>query len=335
MSHMRGPQKNSEWIDETIQKGDLWRLQQLKAENRQAITFRCHTILRNILIGLLVFSILLAGGFLVFHDQLSFYLQNQKADQFLQNGKYEEAIAIFAAMENGQEEVKRTYYQWGDALLTQGQYSQARTAFEKANDYQDAPRRVQEVSFLWGKNEIAHRNYSRGQNLLLQAGDYPGVAEALDDSYYSQGLDALTREEYSAARGYFQKIQSPDRYSDLTERMEQCNKWRVNAVLCKEVINGRPANLSDEFEFGDTIYLWCEITSGLPDGILPVRLTAYMPNGEVLVDEGDDYRYKVGDSFYTAYHYNGPSEDFHGYGEIVVSVSGKPNLLQRLAFTVS
>lgn len=120
----------------------------------------------------------------------------------------------------------RAYYKKGAALFEQGSYSEALSAFTKADGVLDAKERILAVYYAQGENALSSKQYAEAVALFTKAGDYSDAAKRVDEA-----KECILEEKYAAAEAEFvnknyikavKAFQAIEGYKDAKERVKQC-----------------------------------------------------------------------------------------------------------------
>ena len=145
--------------------------------------------------------------------------QYNAAVEMLQNGQYDEAIAIFAELGEYEDAVtrgKEAQYQKGKKLFTDKNYDGAIAAYQAAGDYSDAATKAKEAQYQKGESLLVAGDFDGAKLAYQAAGDYSDAAtkaKELDDAetmvkemQYQKGESLLAAGDYDGAIAVFQKM---------------------------------------------------------------------------------------------------------------------------------
>ncbi len=131
------------------------------------------------------------------------------------------AYVLFGSMPEyfiSADRAEESAYLYGEKLLAEGNYADAKVAFENAGDYSDASTRYAAYWYAQGEAYLAVEtpDYEAAKAAFTEAGDYSDASTRYAAYWYAQGEDYLAAEtpDYESAKAAF--IEAGD-YSDAAE----------------------------------------------------------------------------------------------------------------------
>ena len=149
-----------------------------------------------------IIAIVMAEKFMIIPNN-----QYEAAVEMLQNGQYDEAIAIFAELGEYEDAVtrgKEAQYQKGKKLFTDKNYDGAIAAYQAAGDYSDAATKVKEAQYQKGTSLLTAGDYDNATVAYQAAGDYSDAATKAKKAQYQKGTKLLEVDDYDGAIAAYQ-----------------------------------------------------------------------------------------------------------------------------------
>ena len=110
-------------------------------------------------------------------------VQYEAATTMVQNGEYDEAIAVFEALgeyKDAPMQAKKTQYVKGESLMAKDDYDAATAAYQAAGDYNDAATKAKEAQYKKGKRLFTEQDNEAAARAFASA---VGYQDALKRSY--------------------------------------------------------------------------------------------------------------------------------------------------------
>jgi len=120
----------------------------------------------------------------------------------LNEGKYEEAIATFAALgdyRDSAEKLKESRYDAAEVKLDEGLYEQAMQEFSELASYRDSSERYREARYRWGIALTDEGKYRDALELFLSDMEYAGVKDEIGRMYKLAAQNGEKGVAYDAA----------------------------------------------------------------------------------------------------------------------------------------
>lgn len=311
--------------------------ERLKKEQLYAKRQKIKRILKRVSIVGVILLIIIGGLTVTLKDNVSQFIQRTQAASLFKNGEYEAAAQKYldsGAFTNASDPVQECYYQLGLACLSEQDYEGAVAAFLKnSNSYKDVSDKKQEAFYWWGKAEMEKENYGTAREYLKKAQNYNDSAFLIDQCHYAEGRNYMKEKKYVSARSSFYRISNRKDFPDCDSLIAQCEKWRINGVLCLGIDDDwQPKSTTTIFSRWDEWHLWFEVIGGKPDEKVNLTITCNMPNGEVLVDSMEGFTIGERSDYYAAYE--SPQYGVTGDGVMVVTITDTGEELGRYPFHV-
>lgn len=191
---------------------------------------------RNRIIAVAVAAILVVtGGVFVINSKVIQPRNRYNAAQvLLEEGKYDEAVEAFGAMEsysNSAEKVKEAYYAKATAFLDNGKLTMARDCFKLAGDYSDAVQQVKKIEDY----SAAEAYYNEGEYLSARPiyaslGDYRDSTSKLDDINKTLYAKAGEKMQSGDATGAYETYIAISDYPDSAQIIAKADKDYQTAI---------------------------------------------------------------------------------------------------------
>lgn len=135
--------------------------------------------------------------------------QYNDAVALMNDGKYEEAIATFEAMDNYKDSseqiakcrnaITEKKYQTAVSLIDTESYEESLKILSDIGNYKDAPLLTQKCKYNLAMKKIQDGNYESGYSLLNEIPDYEDATEQINKSKYARALTHIDKKEYHQA----------------------------------------------------------------------------------------------------------------------------------------
>ena len=116
-----------------------------------------------------------------------------KAVALMEDGKYEEAVAAFEAMDGYKDSdnmINEVHYREADALFEDGKYAEAVKAFQALKDYKDSAERVLQARYSQAAEWMEQGKYKTAGDLFKKCGDYEDAEKQAAICAYHRLVDA-------------------------------------------------------------------------------------------------------------------------------------------------
>ena len=114
-------------------------------------------------------------------------------------GKYKDCADKAARFENG--------YAAAAALLAEGEYDNAKSAFEALKDYADAEKMAKESVYQKGKKQLADGQFDEAKATFESLEDYADAQTMVKESVYQKGKKQLADEQFDEAKATFEALE--------------------------------------------------------------------------------------------------------------------------------
>lgn len=154
--------------------------------------------------------------------QIHLWLDYNNAAKLMEDGKYEEAITAFKALDDykdSAEMINEVNYQWGNALMSDSNYDEAILKFTIIKNYKDGTDLYNEARYRQAIKNMDSENYSEAINAFKSLGTYKNSEDMLNEIYYQQAIDFLNSENYSEAVDKFRKLGDYKDSADIQDRI--------------------------------------------------------------------------------------------------------------------
>ena len=143
------------------------------------------------------------------------------ATALLTEGEYDNAKSAFEALKDyadAEKMAKESVYQKGEKLLADGRFYEAKTTFETLKDYADAQTMAKESVYRKGKKQLADGQYDLALSTFSALGTYK---KAYDDASYAQSRIDMQRGDYQKALDGLVKLMGYG-YQEAEEPILEC-----------------------------------------------------------------------------------------------------------------
>ena len=143
------------------------------------------------------------------------------ASALLAEGEYDNAKSAFEALKDyadAEKMAKESVYQKGEKLLADGRFYEAKTTFETLKDYADAQTMAKESVYRKGKKQLADGQYDLALSTFSALGTYK---KAYDDASYAQSRIDMQRGDYQKALDGLVKLMGYG-YQEAEEPILEC-----------------------------------------------------------------------------------------------------------------
>ena len=169
------------------------------------------------------------GGFIGFKQIIVPAKQYHIAENYLQDGKYSEAVKQFTKLgkyRDSKDRILEVYYKEGVSLLEEEKFEEAIAVFELAGKYEDSKTKILEAKYSWASK------VERGQAMKIyeELGDYKDAKEKLDklkvQVAYEQAISKLSS-AYKACNSTRTKLSS----DKLSIMVDSSNKYDYKSLV--------------------------------------------------------------------------------------------------------
>ena len=181
-------------------------------EERLAAEERARKKKRNIKIFLCI-SIPLAILIVLFIIAQILYLipqgKYEDAEALLANGQYDEAITAFAELEDFSDSAARipeVKYQKGVYLLENEKFDEAVAVFEEVIEQEGAEEQITEAKYQKAVKTLESEAYTEALEQFEALGDYKECAEHIALCYFELAMKAVVGDDLDTAKAYYEKV---------------------------------------------------------------------------------------------------------------------------------
>lgn len=146
-----------------------------------------------------------------------------KGVELSDSGDYLAALDEFSKAsdyKDTQEQIKKCYYQLGEAAFAKNDFDEAEKYFNLANDYNNATAKIPEINYKRGEVAFDSGDMLKAAGCFNLAGKFKDAEERAKDLYYTLAVDTYNKKEYEKAANYFSiigdykdsAVYSPDAY---------------------------------------------------------------------------------------------------------------------------
>ena len=203
-------------------------------------------------IGILAGVLLLVIGFVVFEifgiPALKKYQDYQKADQLLQDGKYEEAKIIYWSLgeySNAQEKRKACDYGMAEQAMKKKDFESAKMLYEELGEYGDSKDKIKHCDYKIAESYKKEESYEEAAKIYKALGTYKQSKQRLLDckngmaAHYFEACkyqeayelyDELAKVNYKGAKKNRQKALQEvahDAYDEVIEDVERLDSYAI------------------------------------------------------------------------------------------------------------
>lgn len=179
------------------------------AEEKAAAEERARRKKRNfkIFLSISIPAVILAAIFAVI--LVTYILPQQKYDAaaaLLQDGKYDEAVTAFAALENysnSPERILEAKYNKAEDMLESEKYEDAIAGFEALGDYKDSADRISEAKYRKAMKVMASGAYEEALGQFEAISTYGEAKTQIEACHYELGMSALEQDDFDTAKAQY------------------------------------------------------------------------------------------------------------------------------------
>ena len=131
------------------------------------------------------------------------------ASALLAEGEYDNAKSAFEALKDyadAEKMAKESAYQKGKKQLADGQFDEAKATFEALEDYADAQTMVKESAYQKGKKQLADGQFDDAKATFEALEDYADAQTMAKESVYRKGKKQLADGQYALALSTFSAL---------------------------------------------------------------------------------------------------------------------------------
>ncbi len=128
---------------------------------------------------------------------------------FVNSGDYSAALDEFtqaAEYKDAPDQIKKCYYQLGEAALAKNSLDDAEKYFDLASGYKDASTKIPEINYKRGEQAFNSGDLLTAAKSFNNAGNYKDAVTKAKDIYYTLAVDAYGKKDYQNAAEYFSII---------------------------------------------------------------------------------------------------------------------------------
>lgn len=130
--------------------------------------------------------------------------------EYIDLGEYKDCPDKAARFENE--------YAAASALLAEGEYDNAKSAFEALKDYADAEKMAKESVYQKGKKQLADRQFDEAKATFEALEDYADAQTMVKESVYQKSKKQLADEQFDEAKATFESLED---YADAQTMVKE------------------------------------------------------------------------------------------------------------------
>ena len=143
------------------------------------------------------------------------------ASALLAEGEYDNAKSAFEALKDyadAEKMAKESVYQKGKKQLADGQFDEAKATFESLEDYADAQTMVKESVYQKGKKQLADEQFDEAKATFEALEDYADAQTMAKESVYQKGKKQLADGQFDDAEATFESLED---YADAQTMVKE------------------------------------------------------------------------------------------------------------------
>ena len=143
------------------------------------------------------------------------------ATALLAEGEYDNAKSAFEALKDyadAEKMAKESVYQKGKKQLADGQFDEAKATFESLEDYADAQTMVKESVYQKGKKQLTDGRFDEAKATFESLEDYADAQTMVKESVYQKGKKQLADEQFDEAKATFELLED---YADAQTMVKE------------------------------------------------------------------------------------------------------------------
>ena len=153
------------------------------------------------------------------------------AEALLEAEQYDEAAAAFAALGDYEDSAERALacrYAKAEVLLEAGQYDEAAAAFAELDEHADSAERALACRYAKAEVLLEAGRYEEAAAAFAELDDYADATERSQSLFYQQAESLLEAGRYEEAAAAFAEL---DDYADATERSQSLFYQQAESLL--------------------------------------------------------------------------------------------------------
>ena len=143
------------------------------------------------------------------------------ATALLAEGEYDNAKSAFEALKDyadAEKMAKESVYQKGKKQLADGQFDEAKATFEALEDYADAQTMAKESVYQKGKKQLADGQFDEAKATFESLEDYADAQTMVKESVYQKGKKQLADGQFDEAEATFEALED---YADAQTMVKE------------------------------------------------------------------------------------------------------------------
>ena len=159
-----------------------------------------------------------------------------KAEALMTDGKYSEAISAFTELgeyKDCADKITECKYLAASDLMNKKNYEQAAKSFEEIKDYKDSSLKAKESNYLYAGELMLAADYEKALNLLVSLTDYEGSAEKSKECKYLWASAYESEKKYAEALNLYKDISD---YKDAAVKTIAIEKNIINSSNVGDIV---------------------------------------------------------------------------------------------------
>ena len=162
-------------------------------------------------------------------------IKYNNAVAMLENGQYDEATTAFTDLgdyKDSSNKISESKYLQATKLFEEKKYDEAITIFKELGDYKDSVSKITEIKYLQATKLFEERKYNEAITTFEKLGDYKDSSNKISESKYLQATKLFEEDKYDEAITAFNELGN---YKDSLIKMEKAKKSRAEFETAKIV----------------------------------------------------------------------------------------------------
>ena len=173
------------------------------------------------------------------------------ASALLAEGEYDNAKSAFEALKDyadAEKMAKESVYQKGEKQLADGRFDEAKATFETLKDYADAQTMAKESVYQKGKKQLADERFDEAKTTFESLEDYADAETMVKESVYQKGKKQLADEQFDDAKATFESLED---YADAQTMAKESVYQKGKKQLADEQFDDAKATFESLEDYAD------------------------------------------------------------------------------------
>lgn len=197
-------------------------------------------------------------------------MEYDAAVELMNNGKYEEAIVAFEAMDgykdsadqivNCENGIIERDYQNAFSLIESGEYERAKAEFKRLKEYKDSQEMIKECDYLLALGLVENEKYIEAVNAFKQIEEYKDSSEIIDSCIETIYNNAVCAHENGNSQQAIQNFFATEGYKDSEKFLREIFSSRYETISAGDYHTVAIKNDGTVVAAGRTEYGRCDVS---------------------------------------------------------------------------